>query len=129
VLDQVRGGHQARPPEPDIHEPKIWVHENHLEREPRARNALLVHEARRADGAVGLGRVAEVQEELVDLAEFSAGEAVALLPLRRLLPRGTAAEEDDQREVGGDDGDVEKVEVTHGRGRGRKPGRTTKWLI
>ncbi|MFM7750089.1 MAG: hypothetical protein ACKPB0_06715 [Opitutaceae bacterium] len=62
VLEQIRKRREPHPAEPDVHEPEVGIHEHGLEREPRARRALLVDEARRAHRPLRFGRVAEVEE-------------------------------------------------------------------
>src|SRR5208283_4167006 len=69
--------------------------------------ALAIDEADRADRGVGLGGVAEIEEELPQLAVFPVGEK------KRLLApgpgRGPTPEQKDDAQVGGDNGDVQGV--------------------
>src|SRR5581483_8500600 len=79
ILEQIRERRQSHAAKPHVHEPEIRVHEHGLERQPRPRRALLVDEARGADRALRLGRVAEVEEKLVQLPKRAAGEEEAVL--------------------------------------------------
>ena len=111
LLEQLGDGHQPHPPKPHVHEPIIGIHEDGLERQPHARRALLVYERRRAHGAVGVGRIAEVEEKLVELAELPAGEKIALLALG--VRRSALAQVKHDAEVGRDDQCINQVDSTH----------------
>src|SRR5690606_38979435 len=97
------------PPKPRVHEPIIRVHEKRLQRKPHARHALLINETRRAHRAVRVGRVAEIQEKLVSLAELPTGEKEAFLAVRRTRRATTNVDHD--REIGENDGEIEKVQA------------------
>ena len=110
-LEQFGHGHQAHPAEPYVHEPIVGVHEDGLEGHPGAGGALLVNERCGAHGAVRVRGVAEVEEELVELAELSAGQEEAFFAAR--VGRRTLAEVEDAAEIRGNDHDIDNMDSTH----------------
>ena len=112
LVEQLGDGHQPHAPKPHVHEPIVGVHEHGLKRLPGPGGALLVDQRRRAHGAVGVRRVAEIQEELVELSQLPAGEKIALLALG---VRGRPlAEVQDEGKVDGNDQQIDQMNATHG---------------
>jgi hypothetical protein len=89
VLENVGNRREPHPPQPCEHEPVIWIQKNHLKSDPHARDTLLVNHARRAHGAVGIRRIAEVEEELVQLPQLATGQEKPFLA-RRAFRRNPA---------------------------------------
>ena len=117
ILKKIRHRDEPHPPKPRVHEPVIGIHEQRLQREPDAGGSFLVNQARGTDCAVGVGGVAEVQEELVKASQLSPGQKEILLTLSR--PRRPPTHVDYDRQISGDNEQIEDMEIAE-RHRGEK---------
>ena len=120
LLEKLGHGDQAHAAEPHVHEPVIRIHEHRLEGQPGPGNPPLVYQRRGAHRAVGIGGVAEVEEELIELPELPTRQEVALLACR--MRQRTLPEVQDGAEIGRDHQQVDDVNSAH-RGKNQGDGR------
>ncbi len=106
--EEVADGHEPDPAEEGRREPIERGQEEDEVLDPHPADALAINLAGDDDGLVGVGRGAEVQEELVELAQPAPGDIEVLGRLR--LARSPPAEPQNDQDEDEDDREIEDVQ-------------------